>query len=366
MGRFANRTRAALTSTIVSTLILFLFASCAALGNLPTPTPTPTQTPTAIPTATPIPPSPEGFWVSAPSGLVSDTARNRLYVASKDADAVIVWDEIGRTIVNTIPVGSQPWGVALVNDRVFVANSGSASVSAIDAATMRKMTDIRVADCGSAPTAIAINPKTNRAYVAISRGGRVAAIDAANNRLDGCLAASAGTLGVTVNPVLNQLYVTNRDAMSLQVFDISRVPERLVFTEDLGGAPFALQANRSTSEVYVIVAFDPPDYAEANNLLVYTATDAEVSLAYATVIGRTEAGGAIWVSQKTGALYIAATKESQLEVLEPVDFSPVRAIPMPDPFGITENIALGRVYIGNRTAGWVNIQPNNLGGPPAR
>ena len=329
----------------------------------PTPTRTPTKTPQPAPTITPGPPVP--FTVSEPKGMVSDTSRNRLYVASRNTNSVVVWDEIARSNLATIPVGSKPWGVGLVNDRVFVANNSSTSVSVMSAATMTKMTDINLnGKCDGGPANVAVNPVTKRVYVAMYGMGRVAVIDATNNTLVGCLTTGLGTFGVAVNQNLNQLYVTNRDGMNLQVFNISSVPGSLIKDVPLGGVPFFVQSNISTNEVYVMVAFDSPNYDNANNLQVYTATATDVSLTYATVIGNTSDGGMVWVSQASGALYVAATKNNQLQIVDPVTFAIVQTISMTDPFGITENRGLGRMYISNRNINSISIVSDEYGGAP--
>jgi YVTN family beta-propeller protein len=327
------------------------------VNRRPAPAPTLTKTPAPAP--------PISIPVQEPKGLASDTTRNRLYVTSRNTNSVLVWDEIAQRTLTTIPVGQKPWGVGVVNNRVFVGNSNSASVSVIDATRMAKMTDIRLNGvCDGGPTNLAVNPNNNRVYVALYGMGRVAVIDATSNTLVDCVPTAGGTTGVAVNPLLNQMYVSNRDAKNLQVFDISAVPARLIWTEPLGGVPYFVQANLSTSEVYVTVAYDAGDYLNANNLQAYSASDVGLSLSVATIIGNTYDGGFLWVSQASGALYIAATADNKLQIMDLTSFSIVQTIPMPDPFGITENRGLSRMYIGNRGINSIDIERDDLGGAP--
>ena len=146
--------------------------------------------------------------------------------------------------------------------------------------------------------------------------------------------------------------------MNLQVWNIGATPATLAQDWPLGGVPFFVDWNPNNNQVYFTVAFDPPDYALANNLYAF---DPSSGLAPSIFmgIGNTDDGGAIRVSQATGNLYIAATAANQLWIINPTTFA-VQAISMPSPLDIAENVGLGRMYIGNRSAGWVNIQSNAI------
>lgn len=311
------------------------------------------------------------FPVSQPSGLVSDSRRNRLYVASKDKKQVVVWDEIGRKNIKTIPVGANPWGLGLVNDRLFVANYKSGTVSVINAATMTKMTDINLnnsrapVQCAGGPANVAVNSITRRVYVAMYGAARVAVVDATNNTLIDCLPTGGGTFGVAVNPELNQLYVANRDAMTLQVFDAGAMPARLIQTQPLGGVPLFVQAAAGPNRVYVMVAYDAPNHQVANGLTAFTATATGITLSKKATIGNSMDGGTIWVSQANGALYIAATHDNQLQIVDPASLTFLRTIAVKDPYGITENRGLGRMYIASRAGGLVRVESDSLGAPAA-
>src|SRR5262249_10243894 len=71
---------------------------------------------------------------------------------------------VAQTVVATIPVGSQPFGVAVnpTTNRVYVANMSSNNVSVIDAATNMVVATVPVS---STPRGVAANSATNRIYV---------------------------------------------------------------------------------------------------------------------------------------------------------------------------------------------------------
>ncbi|MBI3536475.1 MAG: hypothetical protein HY070_02760 [Chloroflexi bacterium] len=320
------------------------------------PTPTPTRTPAPAPPIT-IP------GISEPKGMAS--LNNRLYIASRNTNSVFVWDEIGATILKQIAVGTKPWGVAAVNNKIYVANNVSSSVSVISPTTLTKTKDLKFNGiCDGGPANVAGDTTNNRVFVAIY-GNRVAVIDANSDTLVDCIPTDGGTFGVAYNPSLNQLYVSNRDGMSLQVFDVSTNPATLLQDEKLGGVPFFVEANLGTNEVYVMVAFNPPDYDQANNLEVFSAFPGGMALSLATIVGNTDDGGFIRVSQANAAIYVNATADNQLQVVDPVTFSVCATVNLTDPFGMTENPGLGRMYIGMRLANQLDIESDALcGGPP--
>jgi len=341
-----------------------------ALVTTETPTRTPTNiaTPTRTPTRTPTPIASFTTDLPDPKGLTVDTARNRLFATSFRNNNVFVWDEIARRTIATIPVGGRPWGVGVVNNRVYVANTNAASVSVINAATLAKLPDIRLNDsraaiqCDGGPTHLVVNPNTNRVYVALYGQGRVAVIDATNNSLIDCLNASTGTFALAINLSLNRLYVTNRDAQNVQVFDISVTPGRLIQTVAATGVAFNIQVNPNNNQVYVMVASDSPNFEKAINLRVYNANSTgNLTFATTRVIGNTEDGGMLWVSQASGRLYVAATLDNIVQVLDPNSFAVLKTIATTDPFALTENRALGRIYIGNRNVDTITIVSDVLG-----
>ena len=70
-------------------------------------------------------------------------------------------------------VGSYPYGAAITRDGKYglVSNESDGTVSVIDLASAEKVKDIQVGPHLSHPEAIAIDPKLDRAYVAVDAAG---------------------------------------------------------------------------------------------------------------------------------------------------------------------------------------------------
>ena len=63
---------------------------------------------------------------------------------------------------------------------------------------------------GSGPSAVAVNPVTNKTYVANLSSANVTVIDGATNATT-TVAAGSNPWGVAVNPVTNKVYVANSE-----------------------------------------------------------------------------------------------------------------------------------------------------------
>ena len=71
----------------------------------------------------------------------------------------------------------------------------------------------------SAPVVVAVNPVTNKIYVANGDSGNVTVIDGASNAVDATVAAGTGPRTVAVNPVTNKVYVANKNTDTVTVIE---------------------------------------------------------------------------------------------------------------------------------------------------
>ena len=71
---------------------------------------------------------------------------------------------LGQTVTATISAGTNPQAVAVnpITNKIYVANPYSANLTVIDGATNSTTT----VTAGTSPLAVAVNPVTNKIYVA--------------------------------------------------------------------------------------------------------------------------------------------------------------------------------------------------------
>ena len=238
----------------------------------------------------------------------------------------------GLAIVATIPVGSQPHGVAInpSTNRIYIANQLSGSVSVIDGATDSVVDTIAV---GGQPIGVATYPERNRVYVANHFPG-VPVIDGATNTVVGTASVRGG--GMAANPANDRVYVSAlfEDRVSV----LSAPTNGEVASVPVGREPRSVAVNAVTNRIYV-----------ANDLgssvsVINGATDSVL-----TTIG---VGGyplSVAVNPNTNRIYVANHDDDTISVIDGTTNTVVGTpILMPDqPSGIAVNVAANRIYVVN-------------------
>ncbi len=329
-------------------------------SNTPTTTPSPTHTPTALPTATP------GLiaGVVYPKDIGIDRAFNRIFVSSKANDSVYVIDGTTHQTLQQIPVGDEPFGLAINNSthKVYVANFRSNNVTVIDADSNTVLKTIPLGT--SEPTYVAIDETRNRIYVATHGTGRLVVIDGFTDSVITSLYVGAGSFGVAVNPNLNAVFVTNRDSGNIVV--INGFTLQVVQHITVDGSPYAIEFNPVTNKLYVAVGPNGSHHSP-RVLKVYNSTGNGVFFHKSLSISDMAEGG-LAINSVTNRIFIPhstsinrvtvvdGNSDTVANVLAPPDFS------LDDPYGVEVNPNTGRVYIGNRSFNGVNgsilvIQP---------
>jgi len=277
-----------------------------------TPTPTDTATPTSTPTATPLagpclPTSVTTISVGThPKGVAAGA--NRVYVGLHDAPQVKVIERASNTVVatwntgaaaglgryangvaishgrvyvanrngnnvsailisnpadvQTIPVGTHPFGVAAGSDYVFVANFDSESVTIISSNTLATNT----VSVSGKPTMLATIG--NNAYVAAWSGGlyKVESSGSVAHLLPPADVQSY--FGVATNPNTNRVYVTVQ--WSKRIIVLSSADGSVIGNIDLGFTPYGIAVNARNNYVYVLSATEDKLYVldgETNQLV---------------------------------------------------------------------------------------------------
>ena len=157
-----------------------------------------------------------------PQHLAINPTTNKIYVANTGSDSVSVIDGKTKNVTSVIEVkGKQPIGIAVnpTTNKIYVANTGSDSVSVIkdDGSNLHNITNLKV---GIKPNAIAVNPTTNKIYVANTGSDSVSVIkdDGSNIAIRNVLVGK-NLSNLVINPTTNKIYVANTNANSVTVID---------------------------------------------------------------------------------------------------------------------------------------------------
>jgi YVTN family beta-propeller protein len=157
------------------------------------------------------------------------------YVSNGTANTVTVLDLVYLRRDRTLQVGQNPTGLAVnpagSNDKekanprrneVYVVNTGSGSISVIDALTNRVVGTIPV---HRQPYFISVDATGHRAYVANSGSNNVSILDLDKRREIGVLGAGEQPGLARISPDMRSLVVTNRVSGSVSIFGLTPWPE---------------------------------------------------------------------------------------------------------------------------------------------
>lgn len=183
----------------------------------------------------------------SPNQVAYDPGLNRIYVTNRDANTLTVVDAATLTILRTVAVELQPFGVAVnpVNHQVYVANFNSNSVSVIDGSSSTVLARVGLPNL---PTFVAVDTARNRAYALTSWSGDIYTIESDNTAKLLLHVPDSGLVGLAYNPALDRLYVSSI-ANVVYVYEV-KTGLRLA-TVTVPAEPHALAVNPNGNAVFV-------------------------------------------------------------------------------------------------------------------
>jgi DNA-binding beta-propeller fold protein YncE len=245
-----------------------------------------------------------------PNDLAVNTATNKIYVTSfnpyvlETSTAVSLIDGATNSYVAlTDPNADDPIAVAVnpITNKIYVANNGNVgkngtnigSITVIDGAT-NSITNLVDANANS-PHAVAINPVSNKVYIA-NANSVVTELDGATNSITTITDPSAtnscnsfGTSNVVIDSTRNLAYVANCGSNNVTVID-GTTNSVVTVTDSSAVRPIAVAVNSVTNKIYVA-------NAGSNNV---TVIDGGVGTRPEFILSVTEAGSGRVTSNPAG------------------------------------------------------------------
>jgi YVTN family beta-propeller protein len=187
---------------------------------------------------------------------------------------------------------------------------------------------------GNGVRAIAVNPNTNRIYVANESSNSVTVIDGATNATS-TIAVGPRPQYIAVNPATNRIYVSHGGDNTQAVIEGASGAVRILHTG--GNGPFVV--NAATNKVYMI-RLGPADEVTIIDGAAHTwysiATDSWTPVA-------------LDVNPLTNRLYVAHYTTGDVRAVDLTstsDFPPTRSVPVwSKPTGIAVNTSTNRIYV---------------------
>ena len=186
--------------------------------------------------------------LDTPTGIAINPNNGKIYVANHGDSIVSVVS--GDSIATSIAVYNHPVDVAVDPETnvIYVSNSSvlnmlthliyAGKVSVISETDNHLIKNITV---GFSPRGIAVNPRTDKIYVANSGSGDVSVIDGKTDKVISVIALKSGLRGICVNDVINMIYVTNYSKGLMYV--INGRDDKLAKTLYVGKNPWDVQCS---------------------------------------------------------------------------------------------------------------------------
>ena len=181
-----------------------------------------------------------------PYGIWADRLTNQVFVAGDGGVTVI--DGQTNTVVDRIATGADPFWLALdpLTGILYVTDGARLSVTAINVTTDQIVATIFLR---FAPEGIAMDPKTDTAYVVVA-ANRLFAIDGRTNAITARRTVGHDAFGVAADAATNQVFVVNPNENTVTV--VNGRSGRVAGSVPVGRAPFiGLAADPGRGIVYV-------------------------------------------------------------------------------------------------------------------
>jgi YVTN family beta-propeller protein/parallel beta-helix repeat protein len=271
------------------------------------------------------------------------------YITNPLTNTVSVIDTITNTLVYTVKVGYEPFGVAVSPDstRAYVANSRSSTVSIIDTATNTVTGTVTV---GNYPRGVAISPDGSKVYVTNERSGTVSVIDTASNAVVATVTVGGGPYGVAVS-LDGNVYVASPYSNVVSVIDTAT--NTVIATVTVGSNPIGVTINSDGTKVYVA------NYNSNTVTVINTANN--------SVIDTVSVGNLPWgiaVAPDRTKVYVTNSASSNVSVIDTTTNKVTATVDVGNvPYGVAINSAGTEAYVANYNDGTVSVidtETNNV------
>ena len=195
----------------------------------------------------------------AVNGVSVNTQNGKVYVTSRDNNLLLRLKGNGAADLETFTiVGRRPWGVAVNpnTDRVFVANFDDGNVQMFDGTTMASFGAVRV---GDQPTFVEVDAAANRVFTVSNAENKLFVINGALNAVETTQPTGGdGAFGLAINTKLNRAYVGHRRSGDIATMDGANgwqsIESQRINACGAGREPYALAFNPTNDRLYVACA----------------------------------------------------------------------------------------------------------------
>ena len=154
---------------------------------------------------------------SNPWGVAYAPGANLVFVSNEGSGNVSVINPSTDRIVGSFAVGSGPYGITYdpAANTLYVANSGSGTVSVVSASSYTPL--VAPISVGGEPHDALYDSSTGTVFVSNSETDRVSVIDATDNAVTTTISVGSKPTGMALDPVSDSVYVANDGSDTISV-----------------------------------------------------------------------------------------------------------------------------------------------------
>jgi YVTN family beta-propeller protein len=185
---------------------------------------------------------------SRPHGIAT-ASDGSIWVTTEGSRHVLHIDPIGRRILAAVETGQEVThqvAIAELQQRVYTANIGSGTATAVDGATGTIMGQIPT---GAGAEGIDVSPDGGRVYVTNRVAGTLSEIDVATNEVIRTLPVGEFPIRIKVRPDGEELLVSN--ARGSEIVAVNIVGWRIVRRLQIGAFPVGIMITPDNKTAYV-------------------------------------------------------------------------------------------------------------------
>ena len=292
--------------------------------------------------------------LKSPTLLILSVTLTYIFIITSNAYSQTLHDKTLDEMINQpldsktnskIDVGKYPVAININEDNntIYVANSGSKSITVVDGDTNTQLEDIKI---HTTPIDIAVNEQTNLIYVANSGSNTISVINRIDNaKIGKDIPVGKVPLAISINQNNNTVYVANSGSNTISVFN--GTPETKIIEEiSVGKKPTAIGINQITDTVYVA-------NSGSNTISVISGKN-YTKIGEDILVGTNPT--AIRVNPISNKVYVLNSGSPSISVINTIDNTKVEEIPLQRwPTAIGNNIFTDSIYVTNSPSNSISV-----------
>jgi len=250
-----------------------------------------------------------------------------------------------QSVVTTAAAGTNPGPVAVnpVTNRTYVASFQDGTVKVFDGATNAAVATVAV----GSPGAIAVNPVTNMIYVADTSTNTVTVINGTTNVAGSPIMVGTTPITLAVNPATNMIYVGNQTSNNVSI--IAGSTNSVILTLPAGTNPQVIGINPATNKIYVV------NNASSNVTVIDGSASPQAVIA---TVGVGTNPLSVGVNPATNLIYVANSGSGTVTVINGAVNTTASNLTVTvgsQPRVLTVNPISNEIYVANHTTGTVTV-----------